>query len=68
MNLNFKSLMDGETGRTLLAAIGGLGATAVAIDWLLRTIIAILTVWYLWVKIHRPKNHPHADPDDEDEI
>lgn len=48
--------MDEETGKVLLAAIGGLGLTITILDWILRTAIAVLTLWYLWIRIRRNRS------------
>lgn len=55
MNLHWKNLMEPDTGKVLLAAVAGIGGSAAVIDYLLKTVISLLTIWYLWKKIHPPK-------------
>lgn len=57
--------MDADTGKVVLAAVAGIGGAAVLLDWILKTAISILTLWYLWRKIHpRKKNKSNESEDD----
>jgi hypothetical protein len=67
MNLNWKQLMDFDTGRIVLLAIANAGAWAL-LDAFLHTVIALLTIWYLWRKIHPDKNKSNLkESEDENE-
>lgn len=67
MNLNHHKFMDADTLQVLAAAFTGLGATLVVIDWILKTAIAVTTLWYLVLKIRRLKNNPKPNKEQEDE-
>jgi len=63
---HFKQIMDFDTTKVLLASAVSLSATATAIDWSLRFLISVLTLWYLWQRIHRQRKiEVREERDDE---
>lgn len=58
-----KPLWDLDTAKVVGAASVNFASNAITIDSVLKTIISILTIWYLWKKIHPKKKETENDED-----